>query len=189
MPDEIRLVRRCLRGDDQAFAEIVDRHKVMVYSIVARVVQDSGFAEDLAQEVFLRVYRGLQGFRRESKLSTWIYKIAYRVCLAELERPHRQQYTISLDGVLDDAEPISIREPVPVTDRAFDQIDLSESLDHWLGTLPPHYRMAITLYYLGDRSYLEIAEVMGVPIGTVKTYLHRAKRALKDRILREGKAV
>ena len=189
MHDDPRFVRRCLRGDEQAFAEIVDRYKVMVYSIVARVVQDSEVAEDLAQEVFLRVYRGLRSFRGKSKLSTWIYKIAYRVCLEELKRPHRRHPITSLDGVSDDAEREPTRELVYAADAAFDQIDLSESMDHWLGTLPPHYRMAITLYYLGDRSYLEIAEVMGVPIGTVKTYLHRAKRALKDRILREGKAV
>ncbi len=189
MSDESRLVRRCLRGDEQAFSELVDRYKVMVYSIVARVVQDSEVAEDLAQEAFLRIYRGLAGFRGESKLSTWIYKNAYRVCLEELERPHRRQNIASLDEVLEEGVNPSAAGSAYAVDAEFDRVDQSEFVDHWLGTLPPHYRMAITLYYLGDRSYSEIAEVMGIPMGTVKTCLHRAKRVLRDRMMREGKAV
>ena len=97
MSDEQDLIRRCLFGDEGAFAELVDSYKGMVFNIVDRMVRDAMITEDLAQEVFIRVYRGLRAFRGDAKLSTWIYRIAYRVCLEELQRPHRHQIFVSLD--------------------------------------------------------------------------------------------
>jgi len=182
MSSEQDLIARCLEGSQRAFAELVDRYKVMVFNLVDRMVGDASVTEDLAQDVFVRVYRGLPAFRGDAKLSTWIYRIAYRACLEEAQRPHRQQRYVRLDDTSDGSgRPVS--DPVPTEDAAFDGVDLSESVDHWLSQLPPHYRMALTLYYLQERRYEEIAEIMDIPVGTVKTYLHRAKQYLRDRTI------
>lgn len=176
MSAELELVQRCARGDQLAFAELVEGHKVMVFTIAWRLLRDRGGAEDLAQEVFLRVFRGLSSFRGEAKLSTWIYQIAYRACLEELQKPHRRQQYVSLD---EDARELPFADPGP------GGVDLSQTLDHYLSKLPPHYRMALTLYYLQDRKYEEIAAVMELPVGTVKTYLHRAKAWLREHVVEE----
>lgn len=176
MSAEQELIGRCARGDELAFAELVERHKVMVFNIAIRMLRDHSAAEDLAQEVFLRVYRNLSAFRGEAKLSTWIYQIAYRVCLEELQKPHRRQHYVSLDT---EAGQLQIADPGPAA------VDLGQTLDYYLGQLPPHYQMALTLYYLQDRKYEEIAAVMELPIGTVKTYLHRAKTYLREHVVEE----
>ena len=180
--DESDIIRRCCRGDEAAFAELVDQHKVMVFNLVDRMVQDRDATEDLAQEVFVRVYRGLERFRGEARLSTWIYQITYRVCLEELQRPHRRQSYISLDRNADDPGP----DPASATDRAFARVEHRDTVDRGLAKLPPPYKMVLTLYYLQERSYQEIAAIMELPMGTVKTYLHRAKKYLRTFLLDEG---
>ena len=176
MSAEQDLIGRCMRGDEVAFAQLVENYKVMVFNIADRMVRDRSASEDLAQEVFLRVYRGLKSFRGDAKLSTWIYQIAYRVCLEELQKPHRRQRYVSLEV---DAGELHFEDAGPAG------VDLGETLDHYLDRLPPHYRMALVLYYLQDRKYEEIAAVMEIPIGTVKTYLHRAKAYLRKQLLEE----
>ena len=172
--DEPTLVERCTRGDEEAFAELVDRYKIMVFSIIARMVDDTSVSDDLAQEVFIRVHRGLPAFQGKSKLSTWVYQITYRVCLEELKRAHRQHTHIPLENG-DEASFSSV-------DRNFDQVDLRNTLSHYMARLPPHYKMALTLYYLNSKNYTEVADVMEVPLGTVKTYLYRAKQLLKQHV-------
>ncbi len=176
MSAEQELIGRCAQGDELAFAELVESHKVMVFTIALRMLRDHSAAEDLAQEVFLRVYRNLSTFRGDAKLSTWIYQIAYRLCLEELQKPHHRQHYVSLDT--GDGQ-LQIADPGPAG------VDLGQTLDYYLGKLPPHYRMALTLYYLQDRKYEEIAAVMAIPVGTVKTYLHRAKAWLREHVVEE----
>src|SRR5919205_3481218 len=98
MPDDLvherQLVERCRSGDETAFRELVDRYKDLVFGLIARTVQDRSRAEDLAQDVFLRIHRGLPYFRGEARLSTWIYRIVANVCLQDQTRPRR---TESLD--------------------------------------------------------------------------------------------
>ena len=178
MVNEQDIINRCTRGDEHAFAELVDCHKVMVFNIVDRMVPNSDVTEDLAQDVFLRVYRGLPSFQGRAKLSTWIYQIAYRTCLEELGRSRHRQTFISLDEEPDDSDRLK-KSFASTTDHAFEAVDAREAVDHWLAQLPPHYQMVLNLYYLLDKSYQEIADVMDLPIGTVKTHLHRAKQHLK----------
>jgi RNA polymerase sigma-70 factor (ECF subfamily) len=173
---EQELIGRCARGDELAFAELVEQHKVMVFNMAWRMLRDQDGAEDLSQEVFLRVYRSLPTFRGDAKLSTWIYQIAYRAGLEELQKPHRRQRYVSLDAGADE---LQAADPGPAS------VDLGQTLDYYLGKLPPHYRMALTLYYLQDRRYEEIAAVMELPIGTVKTYLHRARAWLREHVAEE----
>src|SRR5215468_8705413 len=94
---ERELVERCRSGDERAFQELVDQYKDLVFALIARTVQDRSRAEDLAQDVFLRIHRGLPYFRGEARLSTWIYRIVANVCVHEQTRPGAHTPTVSLD--------------------------------------------------------------------------------------------
>lgn len=169
--DEV-LVRRAASGrDKQAFAELVRRHQGKIRGLLLRLSGDRTLATDLAQEVFLRAYRGLVGFEGRSRFSTWVYRIAYNVFLNH--RSRTKQFTALPEGF----EARSGRAEEPQS-----HADLRRDLDAAIATLPERYRAVVTLYYLQDVSYPEIAEILSLPLGTVKTHLHRAKRLLRTQM-------
>ncbi|OGG43228.1 MAG: hypothetical protein A3F84_21580 [Candidatus Handelsmanbacteria bacterium RIFCSPLOWO2_12_FULL_64_10] len=181
------LIKRCRNGDRKAFADLVDRYKVIVFNLVDRMVFDKAIVEDLAQEVFIRVYQGLPGFRGESRLSTWIYRIAYNVCAAELDRARHRADFISIDEGEDEERPrLDLRDAGQDPEAMFSRIDFRWTIQRLLDRLPPRYKAILTLFYLEEMSYEEIGEIMKLPMGTVKTHLHRAKQALRDMIVEEG---
>lgn len=163
------LVARCREGDEQAFAELVDRYKGLVFALVARSLPDASRAEEVAQDVFVRVYRGLPSFRGESRLATWIYRITVNL-LAATPRPVPSE---PLEGHGEKAREFG------TIDRAFDELTLRDRMDKALQRLPPHYQVLINGHYLKGMRYEDLAEALGLPIGTVKTHLHRAKRQLR----------
>lgn len=169
-PDyERELVERCRRGDVGAFEELVDRYKNLVFAMIMRTISDRSQAEDLAQEVFLRVHRGLPYFRGEARLSTWIYRIVINVCTQGRGR------TSSLS--LDDE---NARVPAQASiDRHADDLELRDRLEKAIAQLPEQYRLLIAAHYLRGVQYEELADAMNLPLGTVKTQLHRAKRQLR----------
>ncbi len=173
-PDEAELVRRCLDGDEGAFRDLVDRYKHLVYALVGRTILDSSRIDDLAQEVFIRVYRGLPHFRGESRLSTWIYRITSNVCYED--RTHASPM-LSLDDAADRGAPIA--RPA-ARDRAFGDLELRERLEKAMARLPPDSRFLIAGHYLQGIRYEDLAEALNMPLGTVKTLLHRAKRRLRE---------
>src|SRR5713101_1398598 len=118
---EHELVERCRSGDEHAFQELVDRHKDLVFALIARTIQDRSRAEDLAQDVFLRIHRGLPYFRGEAKLSTWIYRIVANVCLQDAER---RPAAISFDE-----ERTRDGRVAPATDRQFTDLELRDRLE------------------------------------------------------------
>ncbi|MEZ5288723.1 MAG: sigma-70 family RNA polymerase sigma factor [Vicinamibacterales bacterium] len=166
---ERALVDRCRGGDQQAFRELVDQYKGLVYAIVLRTLGDPARAEDVAQDVFLRVYRGLPYFRGDAKLSTWIYRIAVNAVTAERRPPP--------------SEPLEGTGEVPrefgVEDRRFNDLALRDRVEKALQRLPPHYRLLINGHYMKGLRYEDLAEALDLPLGTVKTHLHRAKRQLR----------
>lgn len=181
------LIKRCRNGDRKAFADLVDRYKVIVFNLVDRMVFDKAIVEDLAQEVFIRVYQGLPGFRGESRLSTWIYRIAYNVCAAELDRARHRVDFVSIDEGEDEERPrLDLRDAGQDPEAMFSRIDFRWTIQRLLDRLPPRYKAILTLFYLEEMSYEEIGEIMTLPMGTVKTHLHRAKQALRDMIVEEG---
>lgn len=183
---EKELVKRCRRGDDQAYAQLVECYKDMVFTLIDRMIFDKSILEDLAQEVFIRVFKGLPHFRGRSKLSTWIYRITYNVCLAEIGAAGDRPEHLATENRT--WQEIGWDSPQAQEDAVYwvERLELRETIGRLVDRLPPHYRMAVALYYLEDASYKEIAEIMKLPIGTVKTYLHRAKKRLREMILREG---
>jgi RNA polymerase sigma-70 factor, ECF subfamily len=167
------LIARCLDGNDEAFAELVDTYKGLVFGVISQVARDKNDVHDLAQNVFVRIHRGLPGFRRGSKLSTWIYRIIMNVChdAAARERPH-----LSLDER--DAEGRLRHEP-SAEDKSFRTFELSDALERAIASLPVEQRFLISAYYFGGQQYQELADILEMPMGTVKTHLHRAKARLR----------
>jgi len=171
--DERALVERCRSGEDEAaFAELVERYKDLVYGIVWRLAPDRGQVDDLAQEVFLKIYRGLPYFRGEARLSTWIYRIVANVCSQARSRPVAE---VPLDRG-DDRPAIDPGAP----DAAFSDLELRDRLEKAIVQLPEQYRFLIAAHHLRGMQYDALAEALGIPIGTVKTHLHRAKRQLRE---------
>lgn len=165
--DERELVARCRAGDDAAFSELVERYKNLVYAMIYRMGADRSQVDDLAQEVFLKVHRGLPYFRGEARLSTWIYRIVSNVSLQA--RTRRRE--------LRDAD----RAPEPSsTDSAFGDLELRDRLEKAIAQLPPHYRLLVAAHYLEGVQYEALAEALNIPLGTVKTHLYRAKRQLRE---------
>jgi RNA polymerase sigma-70 factor (ECF subfamily) len=168
--NERGLVERCPAGDEAAFQALIDRYKDLVFALIARTVQNRSRAEDLAQDVFLRIHRGLPYFRGEARLSTWIYRIVANVCLQEQARPPAAE---SLDDERTRARLASN------TDRQFGDLELRDRLEKAIARLPPNYRLLIAAHYLDGVRYEDLADALRLPLGTVKTQLHRAKQQLR----------
>lgn len=171
--DEGALVERCRSGDDAAFGELVDRYKNLVYAMVGRMVADRAMADDLAQEVFLKVHRGLPYFRGDARLSTWIYRIVSNVCA---EARSRRPADLSLDDESDQRR----QKYLGRADAAYAELELRDRLDKAIAQLPDNYRMLIAAHYLQGVQYEALAEALDMPLGTVKTHLYRAKRRLRE---------
>ena len=168
---ERELVERCRRGDEGAFQELVDRYKDLVFALIGRTVQDRSRAEDLAQDVFLRIHRGLPYFRGEARLSTWIYRIVANVCV---QNQGRTLASVSLDD-----DRTRNRVAPGSSDRQFGDLELRDRLEKAIGRLPPHYRLLVAAHYLRGVQYEDLAEALQLPLGTLKTQLYRAKQQLR----------
>jgi RNA polymerase sigma-70 factor, ECF subfamily len=172
LDDEV-LVERAGGGDNPAFAELVRRHQGKVRGLLLRLTANATLADDLAQEVFLRAYRGLVGFEGRSRFSTWIYRIAYNVFLNQ--RARGKELSALPQG-------FETCAAAPEGELSPSRFDMRSDLAAAIAELPERYRVVVTLYYLDDVSYPEIAEILDLPIGTVKTHLHRAKKLLRERL-------
>ncbi|UCC62086.1 MAG: sigma-70 family RNA polymerase sigma factor [Anaerolineae bacterium] len=175
--DDRPLVVRAQQGNQAAFAELVTRHQRYVYNLAYRLLQDADEAEDAAQEAFLRAWRGLRGFRGQAKFTTWLYRIVTNLCYNRLASLRRQLMEVDTDEVEALASPTEQSPPARLEAaerRAF--------LHGQIAALPAKYRLVITLFYLQEFSYQEIAQLLDLPLGTVKTHLFRARERLKRQL-------
>ena len=175
MSNDTTLVSRILQGDPRAFRQLVQQHERLVWHMVSRVVDGPPDHEDICQEVFLRVYQKLPTFHFQSKLSTWIATIAYRTAInyAKKESKHTTE-------ALDQAIATPHEEP-----DAHEQLEKQAAhtyVHKQISKLPVQYRTVLTLFHLEEMSLTEIQDVTGMPVGTVKNYLFRARKLLKDRL-------
>jgi RNA polymerase sigma-70 factor (ECF subfamily) len=172
---EDELIAAAAGGQSEAFGTLVERYERAVYHLALRTLRDSEEAKDATQEAFFKAFRALRTFRRGAKFSTWILTIVYRVCCDRLAR--RKRY--SGDELPDRADPAA--GPQEQAESADEARRLRAAIDG----LPEKYRTVITLFHLQNRQYEEIAQVLDLPLGTVKTHLFRAKellrKALEDR--------
>lgn len=175
--DDQALVAAALSGRSEAFGTLVERYDRAVYHLAFRTLHHQEEARDVAQEAFFKAYRSLRTFKPEAKFSTWIFAIAYHACCDRLAR--RKRY--SNDELPERADASAGPEDQAVAG------DEGRRLRCAIDALPEKYRAVITLYHLQGRQYDEIAQVLGIPMGTVKTHLFRAKEQLR-RMLTESAA-
>lgn len=173
------------RGREDAFRELVRRYERPVFSLVFRMVRDSATAEDLAQDTFIKVLNNIDKYRPEFKLSSWLFKIANNVAIDHLRR--RQLNTVSMDGsphASTAADIEATRFDVASDDESaleeMESKELGSAIEHAIGKLRPEYRSCILLRHVEGRSYEEIAATLDLPLGTVKTYIHRARHELRE---------
>jgi len=185
-PDDLPLIKASLKGDDRAFAGLVRQYNGVLYRLAWRMLRSEEEARDVVQEAFLRVYRALHTFDQSRKFSTWILRITTNLCIDRLRR--RRMKTLSIDINSNDEEhiPLVLVDDGPSPEARYGRTSLREVLDETITELPPIYRAVVELRYKQELAYDEIAEVLGIPLGTVKARLHRAHRHLKDRLQAAG---
>jgi len=180
MQNDKLLIEKILAGDKIAFQAFVEEYQRLVSHIVFRMISNREDREDTCQEVFLKIYQNLSSFRSESKLSTWIAKIAYNTCLNYLEK---RKLLLLDDLSIGEQSLASFSENNPRPDELTDERELTFLLKTEIEKMPVHFRTILTLYHLEGMSYNQIGKITGLPDGTVKSYLFRARRLLKERLL------
>ena len=178
------LVKRAQQGDKAAFGILVRRHQDAIYGLALRFTGDPDQAKDLAQDAFIAIYRALPTFRGEGKFMTWAYVVVRNLCYARSKTSGREL------AILDGGDEGSWRDRLESLegDPAIALLvkDTHQGVQEAMMELSPKYRLAIALYHFQELSYEEMAEVLSLPMGTVKTHLFRAKAALKEILERRG---
>lgn len=177
--DDAQLVIASRNGDQDAFALLVQYHQRRVFNLVYRMVEDYEEANEVTQEAFLAAWQGLPSFRGDASFATWLYRIAYNCCLKQLELRKRDKNIQSALQVEYTHEYIHIDEQANAELEAQDR---QEVVRTQLSNLPAKYRMVLVLRHLQEKTYEEMAEILKMPIGTVKTHLFRARNLLKERL-------
>ncbi|SRR5690606_13391608 len=169
LPDEAELVRRAKEGDDQAFASLVRPHVDRAYRLALSIIADPAEAEDALQDALYKAWRALPQFRHEAAFSTWLWQIVRRTSLDRIRRAP----ALAFDETLHDHDPAG--DPA----WRWEQAERRHEVFAALNRLPIAYRTVLTLFYVEELPIREIAEVLELPVGTVKTQLHRARKALR----------
>lgn len=181
------VVAHAREGREAAYRELLGRYERPVFSLIYRLVRDREKAEDLAQDTFIKVMNALDRYDPTRKFSSWIFKIAHNTALDQLRK--KEPRTLSIDGS-PHARTASEIEATSFTPESTDETpeeytaskELGSEIEAAIGTLRAEYRTAIVLCHVEGRAYDEIAEIMDVPLGTVKTFIHRGRNELKKKL-------
>lgn len=180
MNDEALLIRKAQNGDVSAFEKLVSLYAKKIYNYCYRMTDNREDAEDLTQEVFIKVYQNLKSFKGDSKFSTWIYRIAYNTCV-DRYRKNRKVDTVSLNYSKDeDSVEIELVSNDPLPEEEVIKKERYKKLQACIAGLKPEYKSVIILRDIQNYTYAEIAEILQVPLGTVKSHISRARAALCD---------
>lgn len=178
------LVTFARSGSEKAYRELLDRYQRPVFSLVYRMVRDRELSEDLAQETFVKVFNHIDRFDPKYKFSSWIFKIASNLTIDAIRK--KELDTVSLDGSRNattsdevDASRITVESRDENPEEYLEAKELGREIEQAIGGLRAEYQTAILLRHVEARPYEEISEIMGVPLGTVKTYIHRARSELR----------
>lgn len=186
MIDEKELIRQAKNGDLKAYEDIIGLYEKRVFSTIYYMAKNDNDVEDIAQEVFIKIYKNLNNFKEESSLYTWIYRITVNVCIDELKKRKKVVYIDekidTKDGEVELQLPDDSKSP---TDIAEDN-ELKYRLEKCIKKLPESQRMMIILRDIKGFTYMEIAEIMKMNLGTVKSKINRARAALKELLEEDG---
>ncbi|MCK4923063.1 MAG: RNA polymerase sigma factor [Bacteroidales bacterium] len=174
------LLKQLRSGNNESYRYLIDTHRNLVWNISLRMTGSKSVSEDLFQEVFFRVYKDIGKFRGESKLSTWIGSISFNVCSDYLRRKNRQRIFEDVD--IANLEQISPWDKNPGAELY--SLEINEIVAGIIDNLKTSYKVLINLYHIEEFSYKEIAEITKMPVGTIKSYLNRARAIIKDEILK-----
>ena len=173
--NDAELINQVLNGNMNSFTFLVNRYQKLVVHITGRLIHRNDELEDVCQEVFLKVYQNLGKYRNECKLSTWIATIAYNTSINYLRK-----FKKGIDVNPDDS--VALRNLADFGSADYEQNDLHCYIREQIELLPVQFRTVLTLFHLEEFSYQEVAEITGMPEGTVKSYLFRAKALLKEKL-------
>ena len=182
---DYELVQTAVAGREASFEELVRRYQRPIAAYVYRMVGDYDSALDLTQEVFIKVYNSLNRYRSEFKFSTWIYKIAHNAAIDHLRRHSVREQTLS-GSVEGERREITIESKRLTPEQESERKERRLEIESVVQLLQPAYRELIVLRHSHDLSYDEIAEVTGLPLGTVKNRLFRAREAMRDLLVQRG---
>jgi RNA polymerase sigma-70 factor (ECF subfamily) len=176
-PEERDWIARCRAGDSRAYRALVERYQDRAYALAYRMVRSRSDAEEIAQDAFIRAWRGMAEFRGEASFMTWLYRILVRLALDRSEvLKTRRAREVAVDGG---------EEPSTTPSDS----GLSRRMDQLLGELPPLQRAALTLFYYEDRPVAEIARMLDLPENTVKTHMSRGRAALREAYERDERVI
>jgi RNA polymerase sigma-70 factor (ECF subfamily) len=173
------------KGDDSSFDQLLDKYHRPIVNFIYKIVNNAGEAEELAQEVFLRICRARQGYEPRARFAAWIYTIATNLSLKAAVRNRRMRFWNRNHDSHEDSPSVeeTLPDPLPDAERRLITAEMGEIVRRAIQALPPHEKVAIVLRRYEELSYKEIAEIMECTEAAVKTYIHRGKLHVRDRIL------
>lgn len=176
-------IKQVRKGDQNAFAEIVDLYKDKIYQLCYRMLGNSHEAEDIAQEAFIRAYVNIHTYDLDRKFSTWLYRIATNLSIDRIRKKKPDYY---LDAEVSGTEGLTmysqVAAEISLPEDQIETMELQETIQKEILKLPDKYRTVIVLKYIDELSLIEISEILNIPVGTVKTRTHRGREALRKQL-------
>ena len=178
------LIEQCLKGQQSSFSELIDEYKNLVFNLAYRMTNNLDDAEDISQEVFIRVYKSLYNFNPNYKFSTWLYQVTLNFCRDKFRKGKIP--SVSLDAPLNKDDQKNFSSLIPNNENnpeeIFIEVEQTNFINKLISSLPPKYREVIVLRHLRDLSYEEMSKILNISLGSVKTRLFRARELLKNKL-------
>lgn len=176
-------IKQVIKGDQDAFAEIVEIYKNSIFQLCYRMLGNRHEAEDMAQEAFVRAYVNINSFNQDLKFSTWLFRIATNLCIDRIRKKKPDYY---LDAEVSGTDGLTMYSQLasdsPLPEKQLESLELQETVQKEISKLPEKYRSVIVLKYIEELSLNEISEILDLPLGTVKTRIHRGREALRQQL-------
>jgi RNA polymerase sigma-70 factor, ECF subfamily len=176
-------IKQVIKGDQDAFGEIVEIYKNSIYQLGYRMLGNRHEAEDIAQEAFIRAYVNINSFNQDLKFSTWLFRIATNLCIDRIRKKKPDYY---LDAEVSGTDGLTMYSQLasnsPLPENELESLELQETVQKEILKLPEKYRTVIVLKYIEELSLNEISEILDMPLGTVKTRIHRGREALRQQL-------
>nr|WP_263323847.1 RNA polymerase sigma factor SigW [Neobacillus sp. Marseille-Q6967] len=176
-------IKQVIKGDQDSFAEIVEIYKNSIFQLCYRMLGNRHEAEDMAQEAFVRAYVNINSFNQDLKFSTWLFRIATNLCIDRIRKKKPDYY---LDAEVSGTDGLTMYSQLasdsPLPEKELESLELQETVQKEISKLPEKYRSVIVLKYIEELSLNEISEILDLPLGTVKTRIHRGREALRQQL-------